>query len=118
MLTNDMTRGKKWTEVEKKAARSAFDAALARETTAIRKKVEEMLNRSAEPAQVWEILGYLSKKQEEIDWKYDYRYSVLIDVFGRLLGEGWLSEAELAKLHPDKLMLIKRISAGFSRSDA
>ena len=117
MRTNDVTHNIKWTDGEKKVARAAFDAALSRETTAVRRKVEEMLESSEEPRQVWEILAYLTAKQEEMDRKYDYRYSVLMDVFGQLLSEGWLCEAELAKLHPDKLDIIRRIGAVAGRDD-
>jgi len=46
--------------------------------------------------------------------KYDYRYSVLIGVFARLLYEGWLSEQDLAGLSPEKLELIRR-GAGTTR---
>lgn len=117
MRTADFTRDIKWTEGEKKAARAAFDAALARELAAIRKEVEEILKRSAEPSQVWQVLEYLSEKQREIEWTYDYRYSVLITVFARLLREGWVTEAEFEKLKPEKLELIKRIAAGLNADD-
>lgn len=84
----------------------------------IRVRVEALLKDSPEPTQVWEVLDYLSGKQRELDSKYDYRYSVLITVFGRLVGEGWLSEAELGKLSPDKLDLIKRMALQFQDSNA
>jgi hypothetical protein len=118
MQTNALTRNIDWTASEKKVARVAFDAALARELAAIRRQVEEILSGSPDPAQVWEVFKYLSKKQRDIDWKYDYRYSVLVDVFGQLLGEGWLTEAELTKLSAEKLDLIKRVAAAIKRRDA
>ena len=49
---------------------------------------------------------------------YDYRYSVLISVFGRLLAQGWVSEAELSKLKPEKLELIRRSAEVARESDA
>jgi len=39
--------------------------------------------------------------------KYDYRYSKLDLVFGILLREGWLAEAELTGLGQDKMRRIK-----------
>jgi hypothetical protein len=107
-----------WSHKEKGVARAAFDSALARETSAIRKKVEEMLQRSNEPTAVWDILEFLSKKQRELDWKYDYRYSVLTGVFARLLCEGWVAESDLAGLAPEKLELIRRGAGTVRELDA
>jgi len=51
----------------------------------------------------------LSDKRLEIDAKYDYRYSVLVSVFARLVQEGWLSEGDLRGLAAEKLEAISRI---------
>jgi hypothetical protein len=107
-----------WSHGEKKAARAAFDNALARETVAIRKEVEALLKRSAEPNAIWDVHELLSKKLRELQAKYDYRYSVLISIFGRLLSEGWLSEADLADLSPEKMELIRRIARLAKELDA
>jgi hypothetical protein len=96
-----------WSHKEKSVARAAFDSALARETSAIRKKVEEMLQRSNEPTAVWEL-----------ERKYDYRYSVLTGVFARLLYEGWVAESDLAGLAPEKLELIRRGAGTVRELDA
>ena len=39
--------------------------------------------------------------------KYDYRYSVLISVFARLLTEGWLKKGDLEGLDADKIEQIE-----------
>lgn len=70
-----------------------------------------MLQQCSDPADVWRVHDYLSEKRLEVDRKYDYRYSVLIQVLGRLLAQGWVNEAELLKLKSDKLELIRRIAA-------
>src|SRR2546422_6074746 len=49
--------------------------------------------------------------------KYDYRYSVLISVFGRLLHEGWLNETDLTGISPEKLQLIQRSAAAWEKVD-
>jgi len=67
-----------------------------------------LLQRSSEPNAVWDILEFLSKKQRELERKYDYRYSVLTGVFARLLYEGWIAESDLAGLNPEKVELIRR----------
>jgi hypothetical protein len=118
MHTTDESRSVKWTAAEKKAARAAFDLALARELAAMRKRIEALLQESPEPEQVWKVLDYLSEKQRDMEWKYDYRYSVLTGVLGRLLGEGLLSEAELGSIGPEKRKIIERHAAYFRESGA
>jgi len=67
---------------------------------------------------VWDILELLSRKQREVERKYDYRYSVLIGVFGRLLYEGWIAESDLADLSAEKLQLIQRSAETVRELDA
>ena len=107
-----------WSPSEKKCARAAFDAAIVRECAAIRKRVEDMLRGSAEPEEIWRIDDFLSEKRKEFDRKYDFRYSVLIGVFGRLLHEGWITQADLAGLNADKLEFIQTIAAMDKQHDA
>jgi len=107
-----------WSHKEKSVARAAFDAALARETLAIRQEVEAVLQRSKEPSAVWDILELLSRKQREVERKYDYRYSVLIGVFARLLCEGWIAESDLAGFSAEKLQLIHRSAETVKELDA
>ena len=107
-----------WSAGEKKTARAAFDAAFVRECSAIKREAESMLQRTPDAAGVWSVHDYLSEKRREVDRKYDYRYSVLISVFGRLLSEGWVTEAELAKLKPEKIELIRSNAAMWSDVDA
>lgn len=52
------------------------------------------------------------KKRREIDGKYDYRYSQLVLVFGRLLNEGWLEIDDLEGLDEDKITKIKLLTTG------
>ena len=56
----------------------------------------------------------LTEKRKEIDGKYDYRYSVLILIFARLLGEGWLKETEVEGLGEDKVEKIKYLANRYS----
>lgn len=98
-----------WSAAEKKVARAAFDLALSREMQSVRHEVQAMLECSSDPGAVWRIHDYLSKKRREIGSKYDYRYSVLIAVFSRLVHEGWLREEDLSGLGPEKLEGISRV---------
>jgi len=76
-----------WSKSEKAIARTAFDAALKRELQDVMRKTKQMANQIKEPADVWELEHYLTERRKEIDRKYDYRYSQLTQVFGRLLYE-------------------------------
>ncbi len=95
-----------WSKSEKAIARTAFDAALKRELQDVMHKTKQMANQIKEPADVWELEYYLTERRKQIDRKYDYRYSQLTHVFGRLLYEGRVSEEELRGLSDDKLKSI------------
>ena len=56
-----------------------------------------------QPTDLWDLEHYLTESRKRIDRTYDYRYSVLTDVFGRLIREGRLSEKELQGLGEDKI---------------
>lgn len=101
-----------WSPAEKKVARRAFAAAVAREASAIRQEVEAMLARTGEASEIWRVHDFLSEKRHAFEVKYDYRYSVLILVFGRLLSEEWVTEADLAGLGADKVERIRKVAAG------
>ncbi len=108
----------KWSPAEKKIAHAAFESALSLERTAIRRDIEAMLAGSADAAEIWTIRDYLNDKARELDEKYDFRYSVLIGVFARLLADGWLTLEDLTGLDATKLELICDRSAIWKRSDA
>ena len=106
-----------WSKSEKAFARTAFDAALKRELQDVMHKTKQMANQIKEPADVWELEYYLTEQRKEINRKYDYRYSQLRHVFGRLLYEGRVSEEELRGLQEDKLKSIRSL-AKFLAEDA
>jgi len=93
----------KWSPAEKAVARKAFDAALQRELAAVIRKAKEMAARIEEPSELWDLEYYLTKRRQEINRRYDYRYSVLISVFADLIRHGQLREEELHGLGQDKL---------------
>src|ERR1022692_2781812 len=106
-----------WSKSEKAIARTAFDAALKRELQDVMRKTKQMANQIKEPADVWELEHYLTERRKEIDRKYDYRYSQLTQVFGRLLYEKRLREEELRGVREDKLKPIRSF-AKFLAEDA
>ena len=96
-----------WSRSEKTVARAAFDAALKRELQEIMQEAKQMANQINEPADLWDLEHYLTQRRKEIDRKYEYKYSQLTHVFGRLLYEQRLREEELHGLREDKLKSIR-----------
>ena len=106
-----------WSRSEKAIARKAFDAALGRELHEVIQKAKQMANKVQQSSDLWDLEHYLTKRRKEIDRKYDYRYSQLTQVFGRLLHEKRLREDELRGLREDKLKSIRSF-AKFLAEDA
>ncbi|MGN6827762.1 hypothetical protein [Paucibacter sp. M5-1] len=100
-----------WSRSEKKIARRVFDAALHRELAAVLQTFKAMAASASDPESMWSTEEFLSKSRREIDSKYDYRYSQLHAVFGRLLREGRISEEDLSGLSESKMNVILRIAA-------
>ena len=96
-----------WSKSEKAIARAAFDAALGRELLEVIQKAKQMTNEIQQSSDLWDLEHYLTERRKEIDRKYDYRYSQLTQVFGRLLYEKRLGEEELGGLREDKLKSIR-----------
>ncbi len=105
----------KWSNAEKKIAREAFDRAYEQECAELLAKVHEMAASAQGPEDLWAIHNFLDDKRLETDEKYDYRYSVLIIVFSRLVREGRLTLDDLAGLREDKLAKIDGIAHFNSR---
>lgn len=101
----------KWSESEKKIARRVFEAALAAELAEVMADFKARAAAAAEPDDLWSIQEHLSQKRREIDAKYDYRYSQLTLVFGRLLREGRIQDAQLMGLAEERLLYIRRIAS-------
>jgi hypothetical protein len=106
-----------WSRSEKIIARTAFDAALGRELHEVIQEAKKMASQIQHSSDLWDLEHYLTQRRKEIDRKYDYRYSRLTHVFGRLLHENRLSEEELRGLGEDKLKSIRSL-AKFLAEDA
>src|SRR5260370_4703796 len=106
-----------WSRSEKIIARTAFDAALGRELHEVIQEAKKMASQIKRSSDLWDLERYLTERRKEIDRKYDYRYSRLTHVFGRLLYEKRLREEELRGLREDKLKSIRSL-ANFLAKDA
>lgn len=103
----DSTRDLKWSAAEKAVARKAFDRALQREFADAINEARKMAAKVEQPSDLWELEDYLTERRERIDYRYDYRYSVLPQVFADLISEGRLTEEELHGLSEEKLEHIR-----------
>lgn len=81
-----------WTDSEKKVARWAFDASLKAELAEIISIFKDNASSARTPDEMWSIGDSLLRQRREIEQKYDYRYSQLLHVFGRLVREGRITK--------------------------
>ena len=93
----------KWSKTEKKIARAAFENAYQRECSDIIEKIRTKAKKISKPVNIWRFHDFLTEKRDEIDEKYDYRYSKLILVFARLINECWVDSSDLEGLSEDKI---------------
>jgi hypothetical protein len=98
-----------WSKKEKQIARQAFNKAYKNEVIDIMNKVKDTLHTLKSPEEIWKLHEFLTEKKDETDNKYDYRYSVLILVFSRLISEGWITMDDLKGLEEDKITKINQV---------
>lgn len=100
-----------WSTKEKLLARTVFERAAVAEEQALM----ERFKREAAALKSMDDLGAfqlaIRDAQREYQQKYDYRYSQLLWVFGRLVREGRISMDALHGLDEQKLAFIERIAA-------
>ena len=106
-----------WSRSEKVIARKAFDAALGRELHEVIQEAKKMASQIQQSSDLWDLEHYLTERRKEINRKYDYRYSQLTHVFGRLLYENRLGEEDLRGLPEEKMKSIRSF-AQFLRDGA
>jgi hypothetical protein len=100
----------KWSNKEKSIARTAFNKAYEKECHQIIGKLKEKSGKLSVPEDIWELHDYLSEIRREIDEKYDYRYSVLMMVFARLLKQKYLQVDDFEGLTEEKIDRIKNLA--------
>jgi hypothetical protein len=100
----------KWSEREKKLARLVFEPALQQELGEVMAEFKEKAICAEAPEDMWAVEVWLAHRRRDIDTKYDFRYSQLIIVFGKLLREGRITKQQLEGLAQDKLSYMERIA--------
>jgi hypothetical protein len=92
---------------KKAVARKAFESALKREFEAVITETRQMAAAITQSDDLWELEDHLTRRRKKIDRVYDYRYSVLLDVFAYLVREGRLKTEELNGLAEEKLAYVR-----------
>jgi hypothetical protein len=100
-------RDLKWSTAEKTIARKAYEKALLQELEDVVRVTKQMAAKIKQVGDAWDLESYLTKRRQEIDREYDYRYSVLPEVFGILIRKGRISQQDLRGLSDDKLEYIQ-----------
>ena len=100
-----------WGTTEKKVARRVFDAALQRELADIMADFKSRAAQASTPDDLWAIQAHLARVQHDIDRKYDYRYSMLEFVLGRLMREQRIQLQDLTGMKADRIARICRIAS-------
>jgi len=108
---SETMRNLEWSPAEKAVARKAFDQALHRELEAVIAEAKKRAGMIRQPSDLWGLERYLTERRTQIDRQFDYRYSLLIFLFGNLIQQGKLSENELQGLRVDKLAAIRRYAS-------
>jgi hypothetical protein len=106
----EVMRELSWTDAEKKLSRRAFEVTLQAELAEVLQDFKARAAAAQTPEDMWPVEHFLNQRRRELDAKYDYRYSQLVSVFGRLIREGRLTEGQLEGLSQDKLEFIRRIA--------
>ncbi|MGH9493767.1 MAG: hypothetical protein ACRD3B_02115 [Candidatus Sulfotelmatobacter sp.] len=107
-----------WSKSDKAVARKAFDAALKRELQEAIGKAKRMASQITQPADLWDLENFLTRRREHIDSKYVFRQSRLTEVLGRLLWENRLSADDLQGMREDKLESIRSYAKFFAKMNA
>jgi Photoprotection regulator fluorescence recovery protein len=89
-----------------------------RELHEVIQQTQRMASQIQRSSDLWDLEHYLTQRRKEIDRKYEYHYSRLTDVLGRLLYENRLSEEELRGLREDKMESIRSFARFLKNSAA
>lgn len=104
-----------WTKADKNIAKELFELAKKRDYENLTNTIQLKFQSLSTPESIWDLRDFLNSKAKEFDKRYDYRYSVLDDVFAKLIFENILSLDELQPLSKKKQEQIKNILNFFGK---
>ena len=100
-----------WSPAEKRVARAVFERAAEQEGSELLADFKTRVAETKSIEELWSLRVELQDSEREFLAKYDYRYSQLLLVFGRLVHEGRVPEVELSTFSEEKLSVIRRIAS-------
>jgi hypothetical protein len=103
-----------WSPAEKRIANEVFEAAAGQEIGEIVTDFQKRAANIKSSNEMWSLEKYLRDARRDFEVKYDYRYSVLIRVFGRLLAEHRIAEQDLTGLSRAKLEEIRAFAEAWA----
>ena len=92
----------KWRKSDKKIAKELFELARKRDYANLIDIIQLKSKNLTIPETIWDLREFLNYKAKEFDQKYDYRYSVLDQVFANFIREDLLSLDEFQSLSKEK----------------
>jgi len=98
-----------WSKSDKKIAKELFELARKRDYANLTNTIQLKSDNLTTPESIWDLRDFLNSKAKEFDQKYDYRYSVLDDVFSRFIFEDLLTLDDIQILSKKKQDQIKHI---------
>jgi hypothetical protein len=108
--TSLYSRELKWSHAEKKIAQRAFQNALQRELDGVSSEARKRMGNLKEPSDLWDLEAFLTRRRNEINTEFDFRYSVLPMVFATLLRKRKISESELDGLAEEKIEFVRSLA--------
>lgn len=100
-----------WSPKEKRLARTVFEQAAVAEEQELLERFKTRAAALTNLDELWALQFAIRDAEREYQQKYDYRYSQLIMVFGRLVREGRISIGTLHGLSEEKLKYIALIAS-------
>jgi len=94
-----------FTKSEKKVAKELFELARERDYKKLATQIAQYDCKT--PDSIWDLHEFLNQKAKEFDSKYDYRYSVLNEVFIGFVLEKLLTIDELKNLSKERQEYIR-----------
>jgi len=108
--TNAYSRELRWSRSEKEIAQRVFRDALQRELDGVARDAKSRMAKINEPADLWDLEAFLTRRRDEIDAQFDFRYSVLPMVFATLLRKRKISESDLEGLGEEKIEFVRSLA--------
>ena len=91
-----------WTKAEKELARELFQTIRKREFEKLTLDIQNKSSIIENENDIWNLREFLNEKEKEMDSKYDFRYSVLIDQFIFFINDSLLSLDEISSFSKEK----------------